>query len=246
VTRNAARNIATHAATDRRAATCVDSGMLKRFAAALLAVALLAPAATAGFAAPPSGAGPVSPESLVGKARVLTRAQVRAALAARRTHNLAAFHAYRTGGVYPHNYERNGPMNVWLDRDGHLCAAATMIDKDGQHELVMETGKTDNHVRLADVTDGPLLDWMLTSGFTIAEIDRIQAPMVMPNPRELEPPVDWRVAEDVRLAREYRATETWLNRHQKASLDAATDLLLESYPALAAALVYPTDTQPAT
>jgi hypothetical protein len=211
--------------------------MLKRFAAALLSLSLLAPAATADFAKAPTTSGPVSPERLV--ARKVTVAEVRAARAARRKHNLAAFHAYRTNGVYPHNTERTGPMNVWRDSVGNLCAAATMIDKDGQHDLVMDTAKSNNHVRLADVTDGPLLDWMLTSGLTIAEIDRIQAPMVMPNPSELEQR-QLQMAEDARLAKEYAATEKWLAKNEKASLDAAAAVLVERYPALAAQLVNPT------
>ena len=41
--------------------------------------------------------------------------------------------AYRKAGVYPHNFVRSGPLNVWMDSEGHLCAAATMIDKDGKH-----------------------------------------------------------------------------------------------------------------
>jgi hypothetical protein len=217
--------------------------MLKRFAAAILSIAILAPAATADFAKAPSVAGPVAPERLA--ARKVTRAEVRAALAARRKHNLAAFHAYRIGGVYPHNFERTGPMNVWLDRDGHLCAAATMIDKDGQHDLVMDTAKKNNHVRLADVTDGPLLDWMLTSGLTIAEIDRIQAPMVMPDPSEL-PEAQQRIIEDARLAKEYAATEKWLAKNEKASLDAGADVLVDRYPALAAALAMPATDTPMT
>jgi hypothetical protein len=207
--------------------------MLNRFAAAILSIALLAPVAAADFAHAPAAAGEVNPDRIA--ARKVTREEVRAALAARRKHNLAAFHAYRTAGVYPQNTERTGPMNIWRDPDGHLCAAATMIDKDGQHDLVMDTAKTNNHARLADVTDGPLLDWMLTSGFTIAEIDRIQAPMVGPDPGSMVPKVD----ENARLALEYRATEKWLAKHEQKSLDEATDVLIDTYPALAATLVAP-------
>lgn len=58
-----------------------------------------------------------------------------------------------------------------------ICAAATMIDKDGQHDLVAATAKSNNFIRLQNITEGPLLDWILTSGFTIEEIDRIQEPM---------------------------------------------------------------------
>ena len=210
--------------------------MLKRFAAALLAVALAAPVATADFAAPPSAGKPAYTIDDPVPVQAVTRAQVRTALAARRKRNLAAFHAYRTKGIYPHNYTRTGPLNVWRDRDGHLCAAATIINADGQTDLVNEVAQVENNVRLLDVTDGPLMDWILQSGFTLEEIDRIQAPAPRPEPRVVQEPKDWRIAVDAKLRVEYEATEAWLRRHDKAGLDAATDRLME-HPELAAQLV---------
>ncbi len=160
-----------------------------------------------------------------------SRADIIKALSARRAHNLASFRAYRNAGVYPHNYVRRGPLNVWKDRDGHLCAAATMIDKDGQHDLVADTAKKSNFLRLQNVTEGPLLDWILTSGFTIEEIDRIQEPMMMSD----EPDVDYQVA-DANLAKDYAKTDTWLVAHAKSSLDLAARRLLQN-PGLARRLV---------
>src|SRR6185503_20884981 len=81
---------------------------------------------------------------------VVDRAQVRAALAARRKQNLALFHAYRTGGVYPHNFVQDGKLNVWLDDEGHLCAAATMIANSGNLDLAMSVPSMNNFIRLAD------------------------------------------------------------------------------------------------
>src|SRR5262245_14372898 len=69
------------------------------------------------FAQPPSDR-PVATDPAMPVA-VVDRAQVRAALAARRKQNLALFHAYRTGGVYPHNFVQDGKLNVWLDPEGH-------------------------------------------------------------------------------------------------------------------------------
>lgn len=40
--------------------------------------------------------------------------------------------------------------------------------------LLQELARLDNHVRVADVNDGPLLRWILTSGFTQAECALIQ------------------------------------------------------------------------
>src|SRR5258706_10408535 len=139
--------------------------MLTRLAAMVLSVSLGANVVAAGDFAKP----------VVSEARIAmpidikapTREAVRAALKARREKNLAAFRAYRKAGVYPHNFVRMGPLNVWMDAEGHLCAAATMIDKDGKHDLVMATAKDNNNIRLLDVTTGPLMDWILTSGFTL-------------------------------------------------------------------------------
>jgi hypothetical protein len=160
------------------------------------------------------------------------RAAVRAALAQRRDHNLTSFRAYRNGGVYPHNYVRTGPLNTWRDRDGHLCAAATMIDRDGKHELVDDVAKTDNQIRLLNVTDGVLMDWILTSGFTLEEIDRIQEPGFQPE----EPPVNWQTQEDARLRKDYAETDGWLVKHGKDGLDSATTRLM-AHPDLAQKLL---------
>ena len=220
--------------------------MLARFnrlAHLVLAFSLLSPIAAVDartYAQPPSAgavaavdAEPARPaeDHLVAPP---SRDEVRKALAARRDHNVASFRAYRKAGIYPHNFVRPGPLNVWRDRDGHLCAAATMLDKDGQHEIVLKTAETNVNIRLLDVTTGPLMDWMLTSGLTIEEIDRIQAPAVMPTPMP-EPQINT-AAEDARLRKDYEATDTFLGKHAKAGLDVATDRLMQN-PELARRLV---------
>jgi hypothetical protein len=210
--------------------------MLTRLAAVFLSVTLSANVVAAGdFARPPvtsevAVALPMRPDLI----KAPTREQVREALRARREKNLAAFRAYRKAGVYPHNFVRSGPLNVWMDAEGHLCAAATMIDKDGKHDLVMDTAKDNNTIRLLDVTTGPLMDWILTSGFTLEEIDRIQAPMVYPD----IPVVDknWEQIEDAKLAKGYATTDAFLVKHQKAGLDVAVDRLMQN-PLLARKLV---------
>lgn len=206
--------------------------MLPRLAAALLSFGFLtAPVvAEARFAQAPPPAAEAAPARWV---EAPSQAQVISALKARRAKNLKAFRTYRKGGVYPHNFVRRGPLNVWMDRDGHLCAAATMIDKDGKHDLVIETAKTNNALRLLDVTEGELMSWILTSGFTIEEIDRIQAPMVMPDERRMPN----YAAEDAKLAAGYVKTDTWLVKREKASLEIAAKRLMEN-PELARQLVF--------
>jgi hypothetical protein len=165
-----------------------------------------------------------------------TRAEVYKALEKRRAKNLAAFRAYRKAGVYPHNTFRFGPLNVWVDAEGHLCAAATMIAKDGKKDLVDQQAAIDNQVRLMNVTKGPLLDWIMTSGFTIEEIDMIQAPMVYPGGEgPWDQPRDF-TAEDAKLKAGYARTDAYLVKHAKKGLDLAVDRLM-SNPALAVSLV---------
>jgi hypothetical protein len=159
------------------------------------------------------------------------RATLKKVLAARRAKNVKAFRTYARRGVYPHNYMNNGSLNIWIDGDGHMCAAATMIWKSGAKSLVRQTQKENNYIRLADVTDGALMDWILTSGLTHAEVIEIQAPMIgMPNDRGFlmpEPGVeDWRIAEDKRLRAGYEATLVNLANNRADSLDAAVDALV--------------------
>jgi hypothetical protein len=215
--------------------------MLRRFAAALLSLSLLSSVATARTFAQPPGAPAVADdeemvphETMPARLPPPDRAAVLKALAARRAKNLAGFRAYARAGIYPHNSVRTGPLNVWRDADGHLCAAATMIAKDGRADLVELVATTNDYQRLLDVTDGPVLDWMLTSGFTLEEIDMIQAPMVMPVRRESDQ--RWRMAEDARLRRIYARTDAALVKQRKAGLAAAADRLME-HPDLALALV---------
>ena len=201
--------------------------MLTKLAACLV-LALAAPA-SAEFAS--------APHQIKMQEPAPSRAEVRAALAKRRAHNLASFRAYAKAGVYPHNFVRPGPLQTWLDRDGHLCAAATIINMDGQKELVAKTAQTSNNIRLLDVTDGALMDWMLTSGFTIEEIDRIQEPgfEVRREPDE-EQRRQMYLAEDARLRKVYAQTDAYLVKHVRDGLDTATDRLMD-YPELARALV---------
>ena len=204
--------------------------MLPRLAAVFLSFGLMSSTVDARFAeAPPPAAVEVVPVPAVVSP---SQAQVSKALAARRAKNLNAFRAYRKAGVYPHNFVRRGPLNVWMDRDGHLCAAATMMDKDGKHDLVMATAKSNNFIRLLGVTEGPLMDWILTSGFTVEEIDRIQEPMFMSE----EPTPDYQLA-DAQLTKSYAATDAWLVRSAKVNLEVAARRLLLDNPDLARRLV---------
>jgi len=170
----------------------------------------------------------------------LDRDAVHAKLARARTDNLNRFRAYRANGVFPTNTILRGKLNVWRDADGHLCAAATIINQSGEWELVQQTADNDNFVRLATVTDGPLMNWMLTSGLTQQEIAMIQEPfMGVGGPNRDEPigvDVDRAAPEHARLVAKYAQVDASLVKARADSLDVATDRLMAN-PSLAAAFM---------
>lgn len=199
---------------------------------ALSSVAL-ADRAAPSFAKPPSDV--YEPSALrIAPRRVVDRAAVRAALIQARSTNLAAFRAYQRKGVFPSNTYKPGKLNVWLDEDGHFCAAATIIQMSGQDALVNQVAEQNNFIRLADVQQGPVMDWILTSGFTQDEIAAIQEPfMPVTDAPVLEPTepilVDatLRKAEDARLRAKYRAVERMLIKNEKRSVELAVDRLMK-------------------
>lgn len=213
--------------------------MSRRLAKLALALSLLAApfsTASAGFAQPPDGA-PTAPIRIapaedtrmeVPRISDRARARLKTILARRRAHNLKSFTAYVTRGKYPHNYVTPDRLNVWIDEDGRMCAAATMIFNSSRsmRPLVRQVAKQSNYIRLADVTDGPLLDWILTSGLTHAEVVAIQEPFDGPDdPRMRREPADWKTAEDARLRARYAVVLKQLADDRAASLDAAIDAL---------------------
>lgn len=99
-------------------------------------------------------------------------------LAKNRARHLDQLNAYWKAGVFPRNEELPIVGNVWRDSSGHLCAAANLINLDGHTELVDRTAKENNFVRLADVKEGDLHEWILQSGFTQEEVAMIQVPYI--------------------------------------------------------------------
>ncbi len=200
-------------------------------------LAALASSAIAGsFAQPPPASG--APSAQV--ERTVSRAAVRAKLATMRAANLDRFRDYQKAGVFPSNTYLNKKLNVWIDADGHLCAAATIINASGMQDLVMQTAEDNNFIRLGDVRDGALMDWILTSGLTQDEIAAIQEPFMpvgepsrSPEPMPIKVAAPARTAEDQRLAAKYKQVEQQIVRAARASLDIATDRLM-AQPDLAA------------
>lgn len=198
-----------------------------------------------GFAKPPTVASVTAssstasgvaevPQLRIAPRRWLDRDTVRAALISARAANLNRFRVYQRKGVFPSNTYTDGKLNVWLDEDGHFCAAATIIKMSGKDALVNQVAEQNNFIRLADVRQGPLMNWILTSGFTQDEIAAIQEPFmpVTDNPvPEPQQPIlvdsQLRRAEDARLRAKYRVVDRMLVKNQSRSIELAVDRLMK-------------------
>ena len=165
---------------------------------------------------------PVVPDG----AFVASRAELRAQLAERRALNLARFVAYREAGQFPQNHVQPGMLNVFIDDAGKICAAANLMAQDGMLAQVRAQAAADNYLKLVTLTDGPLYRWMLSSGFTQAEIDMIQEPYFYMDDELEPPPPQVEDAEVRRLQARFREIEQTLIRNADRSLDAAVDALV--------------------
>ena len=208
---------------------------MSRFVIALALVASLTTSAlasrsdapTMGFARAPNPTEMEAPRTDFRPPEYMSRANVRAKLALQRAANLARFRAYRKAGVFPVNTVGPGKLNVWIDDEGHICAAATIIKMSGLEELVQRTGEQTNYIRLADVKQGPLMDWMLTSGFTQEEVAAIQAPFAYPGDEGSGINETQRALETARLTKIYKQVTARLVKNQKASLEIAVSRLMK-------------------
>ena len=155
----------------------------------------------------------------------LDSASLRSELAASRAHNLARLEAYAQAGAFPKNQVQEGLLNVFRDDEGHLCAVANLIQIDGHTSLISATAANNNFIVLADVTDGPLLEWILASGFTQEEIAMIQVPY-MGEFQGPEPVIDEQQLAVVRAREIDRVRSALLNVHRTlaANSDQSLDI----------------------
>jgi len=94
-------------------------------------------------------------------------------LAVKRAALLDRLHDYWVAGEFALD-ELGLPASVFRDTAGRECPMAAMISQSGHDDLVATVVATNNRLRLADVHDGPLMDWILDSGLTQDEVVMIQ------------------------------------------------------------------------
>ncbi len=98
-------------------------------------------------------------------------------LGARREMMLLRLHAYWTAGDFVQNPDPSGgPGHFILDARGKPCPLASIIERSGRGDLVEEAARKNNNVKVIDLRDGPILEWILQSGLTQEECVLIQRP----------------------------------------------------------------------
>jgi hypothetical protein len=96
-------------------------------------------------------------------------------LAEARGQRIADLEVYANAGLFPMNDGAFSNMTpVFVDRRNVPCAVAYLMCKAGATELVEEVRQKNNLIRLWDLKEGPMLNWILASGLTREECALIQ------------------------------------------------------------------------
>jgi hypothetical protein len=178
--------------------------------------------ALSGCSGEPARAKPAQAPSAEDAAQI--PAEVRAAwherLARARAIQIERLAEYRRSGRFPRNHRYNGYVPVFVDHHGTPCAVAYLMQSEGRDRDVRAIAAADNHVRIEDVSEGPLIDWILTSGLTQEE-----ATMIQPGyPRSFLEPLRRR-DEQARLWVHFHHVEHQLRATTERSLEIALERL---------------------
>ncbi|WP_123535881.1 hypothetical protein [Halosimplex salinum] len=84
----------------------------------------------------------------------------------RRHRALDALRRYRRRGEFPTNDAEPRRAAQFVGANGVPCAVAALLLADGAEELVDRIAATDNAVRIENLDDGPLLDWLDRNGLS--------------------------------------------------------------------------------
>jgi hypothetical protein len=180
-------------------------------------VCTLAFVASSFAVAAPASADATARTAVTAESPAATRAQ----LAARRKVQIQRLHEYAAKRSFPRNRVRPTLANVFVDESGRLCAVANLVAQDGHRDIVDRTARANNLVRVADLTEGELIDWVLASGLTREEAILIQKPYM---PMTADP--GFAAREDARLAAHFAEVEKKLVEDTDASLDLAVARLV--------------------
>jgi hypothetical protein len=91
-----------------------------------------------------------------------------------RRRNLDFLREYIQAGRFPRNEEVEGETPIFVDARGAPCAVAYLMLKAGREDLVRQVVEEDNYIRIGEVREGPVLDWIRGSGLSQEECAAIQ------------------------------------------------------------------------
>ncbi|MFK7927225.1 MAG: hypothetical protein AB8H79_03505 [Myxococcota bacterium] len=173
----------------------------------------------------------IEPAALTQAVAVDHSASWEAHLRQQRQAKMARLQAYSNQGVFPEDPTADGFFHSFLDLNGTPCAVADLMWNSGAVDLVQQTAATQNDVVLSEVADGPLVDWMLTSGLTREEVAVIQEPgfnarmMEMPDPIEVPLDVQAQQVEQRRIRAHLQAALMLLQADTESSIAKAMSRL---------------------
>jgi hypothetical protein len=92
-----------------------------------------------------------------------------------RHRNLRVLEEYRLRGKFPQDDGAHAPLTpIFVDASNTACAVGFLMRRAEACASVDSIKATNNYVLVSDVSSGPLLDWILTSGLTQEEAALIQ------------------------------------------------------------------------
>ncbi len=91
-----------------------------------------------------------------------------------RKENIERLREYREAGEFPVNPKFATREPYFVDDSGTPCAMAYLIQESGYSSLVEEVAEHNNHVYLEELSGGPVVDWIESSGLSKEEAERIQ------------------------------------------------------------------------
>lgn len=148
----------------------------------------------------------------------------RAELAAQRELMLDHLHDYWTRGEFVQNPVPSGGRGHFIFDAAHRpCPLASIIIDSGGRDLVEQAARENNGVKVADLRDGPILDWILRSGLTQEECILIQQPS-RSGSEMTRPEAE---TEKEQLRRTLEEIEIRLRRETDRSLELAVTRLLQ-------------------
>ncbi len=151
-------------------------------------------------------------------------------LATARKLQIAALEAYSKYGKFPMNLvNREWSIPVFVDSHGTLCAVGHLMAISKRQDLVDGVRDSDVSIRIADLKDGPVVDWILESGLTQEECAFIQPSYKACEFHETEPTAE----ERKRLQAHFAHVTAYLREHLHEHLETAVRRSLAAKPAKA-------------